>query len=148
MKTIIKFGLYILTGLLVCSCKSSIPSAQVNYLSERDGSINVRSVGVGKTKDAAKANAEINGIDVLLFRGLPESSQKTPLLGYNESEIRKQYDNYFKQMYENKRYLTFVMSSQPVSDYSKERVSVEVKINLRALRSDLEGQGLIRKFGY
>jgi hypothetical protein len=134
--------------IFVVSCRSAVPTAQVNYLFEHDNAISMRCVGSGQTKDAAKADAEKNAINVLLFRGLPESSQKVPLIGYNEADITKQHSSYFQQMYDNKRYRTFVMSSQPISNYSKGQLTVEFKINLRALRSDLEGQGLIRKFGY
>jgi hypothetical protein len=45
------------------------------------------------------------------------------------------------------------MSSIPVSDLAKYRkgqkmISVDVKVNLTALRRDLETFGVIRKFGY
>ncbi|MCB0512712.1 MAG: hypothetical protein KDC72_09195, partial [Bacteroidetes bacterium] len=81
-----------------------------------------------------------------------ESNQKIPLIGSNEKEEKEKHKDYFNKFYANKRYKTFVMSSVPASSLTKVKsekmLSVDVKVNLSALRSDLETFGIIRKFGY
>jgi hypothetical protein len=90
---------------------------------------------------------------VLFFRGLPGSKQKSPLVGSNESEEKEKHKKYFDEFYNGKRHKTFVMLSIPVSAAVKikggqKQIGVDVKVNLSALRHDLETFGVIRKFGY
>ena len=54
---------------------------------------------------------------------------------------------------ESKRYKTFIQASIPVSDLQKHSkgvysMAVDVRVNIKALRMDLEKQGLIRRFGF
>lgn len=61
--------------------------------------------------------------------------------------------DYFNKFYKDKRYKTFVMSSIPTSDLTKHKggkksIAIDVKINLVALRKDLEQNNIIRKFGF
>ncbi|MDR0567177.1 MAG: hypothetical protein LBG47_09130 [Prevotellaceae bacterium] len=135
-------------GALITACKVVAPAINASFLSEQNGIITVKSSGAGKSEEQAKSEAEKNAISTLLFRGFPESSQKTPLAGYREEEITGRHSSYFRQLYRQKRYLSFLTSSRPVSRYANKALTVEVSINLRALRADLEANGVIRKFGY
>lgn len=139
------------------SCSSSkqtlsTPSAEVNFLSSIDGTITMRANGIGKSEGEAIGDALFNAFDVLFFRGLPESEQKNALIGTNENDARKINKDYFDAFYQ-RRYKTFVMSSIPASDLTKysggrKGIAIDVKINVIALRKDLEQNNIIRKFGF
>ncbi len=135
-----------------CSRKT-LPTAEVNFLSGNDGTITMRAIGIDSNQEDAIIDAEINAFNVIFFRGLPESEQKMALIGTNETEEKEKHKDYFDKFYKEKRYKTFVMSSIPTSDLikykgGKKSISVDVKINLVALRKDLEQFNIIRKFGY
>lgn len=140
-------------AMIFNACRTVYPSAEVNYLLGTDQTITVRSIGFGTDKEKAILNAEQKVFDVLFFRGLPESNQKLALVGSNENAEKAKYKEYFDEFYKEQRYRSFIMSSVPVSDLSKYKnnqkmISVDVKVNLSALRQDLETFGVIRKFGY
>ena len=148
-------SLIILTVFAVMAfnaCRTIYPSAEVNYISGTEQTVTVRSVGIGINEEKALINAEQKVFDVLFFRGLPQSNQKLPMVGSDESAEKTKHKDYFNKFYDGKRHKTFVMSSIPVSGLTKVKggksITVDVKINLNALRSDLETFGVIRKFGY
>jgi len=129
-----------------------MPSAEVNFISGKEGTITMRAIGIGNNEGEAISDAVNNAFDVLLFRGLPESEQKIPLIGTNENEERGKHKEYFDEFYKG-RYNSFVMSSIPSSDLinykgGKKSIAVDVNINLTALRKDLEQNNIIRKFGF
>jgi hypothetical protein len=135
-----------------CSRKT-LPTAEVNFLSGNDGTITMRAIGSGTNQEEAIFDAERNAFEVIFFRGLPESEQKIALIGTNESEEKEKNKDYFDRFYKDKRYKTFVMSSIPASDLikhqgDKKSMAVDIKINLVALRKDLEQNNIIRKFGF
>jgi hypothetical protein len=141
--------------LISCSPKI-IPSAEVNYLGKgQQGTINVSSIGYGKKMgdiEEVKKNAEINAFNTLLFRGIPGTDLQNAMLGTNESEIKSKNSDYFKSFFNNNRYRTFIMSSNPTSSLFKEKgynkITIVMKINIYSLRKDLEQNGVIRKFGF
>ena len=50
-------------------------------------------------------------------------------------------------------YCSFIISNVPISQFEKDatkkkRIIVDVKVNIKALRLDLEQNGIIRKFGF
>ncbi len=144
--------LILLSTTYSCS-KKTIPSAEVNYVSGNEGTIIMRSIGVGSNQMEAIADAEKSAINVILFRGLPESVQKIALIGTSESEEMDKHKGYFEKFYNQKRYKTFIMSSIPVSDLIKQNggqksIAADVKVNLVSLRKDLEQNNIIRKFGF
>mgnify|MGYP000892019643 CR=1 FL=1 len=131
---------------------NQISTAKVNYISGRDGTITMRSIGIGSNAQAAIEDAEKNAISVLLFRGLPESEQKFALIGTNEEDEKNKHKNYFNMFFKGNRYKSFVMSSIPATELfkikgGKKSIAVDIKINLLALRIDLEQNNIIRKFG-
>lgn len=151
MKRLIYFGVMVFLVFIMPCCKTIYPSAEVNYLSGTEQTISVRVIGVGKNEEQAIINAEQKIFDVLFFRGLPESQQKMPMVGSDESAEKSKNKKYFDKFYEGQRHKTFVMSSIPISGLIKYKgsksITVDVKVNLSALRSDLETFGVIRKFG-
>lgn len=151
-KILMLFGMALLT-ITSCSHKPVLPSAEVNYISGNNETLTMRAVGTGVDEETAIIDAEQKCFSVLLFRGLPESAQKTPLVGSNEQSERAKNPLYFNEFYDKKRYKTFIMSTIPVSGPAEavdgnEMMTVDVKINLAALRLDLETLNVIRKFGY
>lgn len=125
---------------------------RVNYLSSDGTSLSVRSVGYDKKKDKAVEAAEQAAVMSLLFRGIPGSQQSLPLIGTDEAAIIKAHQAYFDVFLKEKRYKGFITSSIPVSKFGKDAsgrkfISMDITINLKALRADLEQQDIIRKFG-
>lgn len=151
MKRLFYLGVMALMTCIISCSRTIYPSAEVNYLSGTEQTISVRVVGVGTNEEQAIINAEQKVFDVLFFRGLPESQQKMPMVGSDESAEKSKNKKYFNQFYNGQRHKTFVMSSIPVSGLTKAKegksITVDVKINLSSLRSDLEKFGVIRKFG-
>jgi hypothetical protein len=155
MRVLARISTFIVLILLLQSCSSSkktLPSAEVNFLSNTDGTITMRANGIGNSEGEAIGDAMYNAFDVLFFRGLPESEQKKPLVGTNENEERAKNKEYFDEFYKG-RYKTFVMSSIPTSELikytgGKKGIAIDVKINVVALRTDLEEHNIIRKFGF
>jgi len=156
MKSLKKIGISVILVLvsIIYSCSEKIlPTSEVNYLSGNDGTITMRAIGNGTNEQEAINEAEKNAINVLFFRGLPQSEQKVPLIGTNESEEIEKHKQYFEKFYTQKRYKTFVMSSIPVSEFAKQNggtksLAVDIKVNLIALKKDLEQNNIIRKFGF
>jgi hypothetical protein len=155
MKALARISTFVIIIFLLnscCSSKKALPSAEINFLSNTDGTITMRANGIGNSEGEAIGDAIYNAFDVLFFRGLPESDQNKPLVGTNENEERAKHKEYFDEFYKS-RYKTFVMSSIPTSGLikysgSKKGIAIDVKINVVALRTDLEGHNIIHKFGF
>lgn len=149
---------YLIPCLLIVlsleSCSKRVYTMQsVGFISERNGTITIRSTGFGRNVDEAMNSAEQYAVELLLFRGLPGSQQTIPLVGIDEAIVKSRYKQYFQELLTDGRYKTFLLSSIPVSDFAKHarsqnNVIMDVRINIIALRSDLETNGIIRKFGY
>lgn len=152
-KRIVALVILVLLSVNYSYSQKKLPTPQVNYVSGNSGTITMRAIGSGKKQQDAISEAEKNAINVLLFRGLPESEQKTALIGTDESGEIEKHKEYFDQFYTQKRYKTFIMSSIPVSNFAKQNggakgLTLDVKVNLAALRTDLEQNNIIRKFGF
>lgn len=85
----------------------------------------------------------------LFFRGLPDSNTcKNALVGTDEQFAAK-HPEYFRQMFEEGRFSSFMPHSEFISYTKKNKVSViEFTVNIKALRLDLEQQGVKRRFGF
>lgn len=141
------------TTLFMC-CLIGMIHAQysVSYVSSDGTSISVRSVGYAKKKTQAVEASEQAAIMSLLFRGIPGSQQSQPLVGTDEKSSMATHKAYFDSLLDGKRYKSYITSSIPVSQFGKDAsgrksITLDVTINLKALRADLEQQGVIRKFG-
>lgn len=149
-----RFILPLLAILCCCACARHIyPVQSSGIVAEQNGTITIRSTGYGQNKGTAINAAEQNAIEQLLFRGVPGSQQTMPMVTIDESAAKKQYEHYFNELFDGGRHKSFILSSIPVSnfvkhDHAKRDITIDVRINLPALRSDLESRGVIRKFGY
>ncbi len=132
-----------------CSVKRIPISGETEYLSPSEaGTILVKSIGKGETISNALENAEVRAIENLLFRGIPGSQYQLPMIA-NEQEVKKNYSTYFKKLLSERSYQKFVLDSKVLNSYDliKKDVMISLKINVDALRRDLENNNIIRKFG-
>jgi hypothetical protein len=142
--------LYLILLAFFCSFTSNY--AQVSFVSESDGKITVTTTGIGKNKNEAVTNAEQNAFYIIFYRGVPGSSVKDKLIYKTEKDAENENKNYLEPFFDH-RYQTFITSLTQNGKPQKEKhkqvsVSLDVTININALRKDLEENQLIRKFGY
>lgn len=148
MKTITPYVLMAIVCLL--GCRQSQPIYNVLALRDDANTLTLRCTGYGNTESDALADAGRYAIEQLLFRGIPGTNQRHPLIGTDEQTARTEHATYLQSLLEGKRYLSFLTQSLPVESlqqYHQSQVEAEITINLRALRTDLEQSGVIRKFG-
>ncbi|WP_179320196.1 hypothetical protein [Winogradskyella helgolandensis] len=139
--------------LIACKATPTPLVADVTYKSYEKQIMSVASIGYGSKLETALENAQKNAIDVILFRGVPNSSLNTPLVGTNESNAKQTHQSYFEEFYANKRYTSFItqsVSNTPIKklENGNKGIKATIKVNIEALKRDLESNGIIRKFGY
>lgn len=144
----------ILCACVFFSCSPKVyPVQSCVAVSEQGSNLTVRTTGYGKQKIKALDAAEKNAIETLMFRGISGTQNGNPLVSIDETAAKTKYARYFDAMLKNGRHKSFIISSVPVSDYSRTKynawsVTADVVINVSALRKDLETQGVVRRFGY
>lgn len=141
-------------GLQECSPKiyQHSYSAQVVFLNkDEEGTINLNSMGFGKDENAAIIDAQINAFNTILFKGIPSTDLSVPLIE-NENDAKSKHNEYFTKLFGQGFYQTFLMTSTlheaPAKVKGGKLCSVDLKINFKALRIDLEQNNIIRKFGF
>lgn len=153
MKQITSYcAVVLLFSQFLISCNSAkTVSGEVNYLATPEpGTVMVSAAGYGPSKSAAMQNAESNAFNSLIFRGIPGSQQQLPMIA-NEAAARKTHGAYLEKLLGG-GYKAFMLLSTPQSDYAAARngrknLTQQVKINVDALRRDMEQHGVVRKFG-
>lgn len=146
-------NLILAAGLLLASANTAQAQAYsgtVNHVAkETDGVYTLNAFGTGKNKEEAVANAKENVISVLLFQGIPGTDISAPLIT-DKAKALNEHARYFKNMFGERTYERFIMSTYLLGDpkKNKKQAEVEIKINVAALRADLEQNGVTRKFGY
>ncbi|MBD5321055.1 MAG: hypothetical protein HDS07_09250 [Bacteroides sp.] len=117
-------------------------------LSETPDQITCQVTVTGVKEKKATEAAESALRYALFFRGLPDSKYcKTPLTGTDE-RVTSQHPQYFKEMFEKGRFSTFITNIYFENYTKKNKISVICfTVNLKALRLDLETQGVKRRFG-
>lgn len=143
--------LLIILIALVSLCCNTNAQYQVNLISSTNNSITVRSVGYAKNKKEALAAAEVAAVKAVLFQGIDDAPNKTALISTTEETARKQHKDFFKDFFDGK-YRDFISSSEIVQPFSKDinkrkNIVADITIKVRALRENLEKNGVIRKFG-
>ena len=142
----------LIVGIVSCKPKLNTYSAEVNLVNkETTGSVILKSLGYGNTRETAIDNAQTNAFNVLIFRGIPGTDLNMPLVE-NEKSVRVKHKAYFDKFFNENYYKTFMMSSTESSNLINKNgiknIYVDVKININSLRKDLEQNNIIRKFGY
>lgn len=102
--------------------------------------------GIKEKKAVASAESALRY--ALFFRGIPDSKHcKQPLVGTDES-FAANHPKYFKEMFDDDRFASFITNTDFISYTKKNKISVvSFTVNIKALRLDLEGQGVKRRFG-
>ena len=141
-----KFRLFLLVVLSIFFVSGK--AQNIITLSESADQITCQVTVTGDKEKNAIAAAESALRYALFFRGLPDSKYcKTPLTGTDE-RFASQHPQYFKEMFENGRFSTFITNTYFENYTKKNKVSVICfTVNLKALRLDLETQGVKRRFG-
>lgn len=144
----------VITHLCIVLCIAAFSQERVSFTADGPGTISLRVTAYGKKAKDASANAELAAVKAILFRGVPGSNQaENPLAGTDETTVMKQHKGYFHELFDEGRYHSFILANVPVSKFGKDAtkkkcITTDVKVNLGALRSDLETQQVIRKFGF
>ncbi len=133
--------------------KPSEYTRQVNFVSEANGQVTVRSIGWGKKEAHAQIDAEKRAIETILFVGLPEA-QRHGALVENESQALSSHEALFNRLLNEQEYRKFVMNSTQKGTHFKAKgqkvrsMPVDVTINTKALQKYLEQNDVIRGFGF
>ena len=97
----------------------------------------------------ATAYAEINAIENILFKGIPNSGQESPMIE-NEMKTVKANKDFFRELLDKGDCRRFIMDSALVHKSKKKgvhTVDVSVRVDIQALRKHLEQNKITRKFG-
>jgi|GEM_PF-6109514 hypothetical protein len=115
------------------------------------GFLYVKANGFGKNPKEAKNEAIRNAISSVLFKGVPGSSVKRPLI--SQPGARQAHNLFFDPFFaDNGPYLDYAVV---MSHLAKDRIKVKsgvqraiiLKVNYLRLQKALEQQGIIKKFG-
>lgn len=136
--------------LLILLCQGAVWGQDITTITDNQDvlTVDVTVYGV-KDKNAYKTALPIVE-HALFFRGFQDSFyHKEPLTGTNEN-FANTHPAYFKEMFDNGRFTSFISSSGLVFYDKKAKPKVTTMrfvINTGALRQDLEAQGVKRRFG-
>ncbi len=153
-RSYIFFVLPVVLGVAACSGSKPMLSKPVVTMAlpnSEDGTIIVRSSGTGPSENEAVLNSERKAFSTLMFYGLPSSVQGRPMVE-DEAASRRQHAGFYQNFFDNNAYRSFITNAANYSAVEKAGkmyyLTRDIKINLQALRSHLEANGIIRKFGY
>lgn len=143
----------ILIVALVCSCKTKqvLTNVSIKDDSNRD-ILYLSSTGYGKTEEEATLDAYKRALDVVLFRGFPQSSSplRDPLIMDKHRAVSAN-EAFFNSLYEDRLLSELILSSSQVGRSEKQGGTHEsyynITFNLRLLRKRLQDEGIIKKFG-
>ena len=135
MKKILIICLIMLTAILEVSAQY-----QVSVLNATKDAVSMRCVGYGKKATIASMDAELSAIKTLLFVGTQKTQHSMPLVQEDKAVVENKYKKFF------------VESSIIVTPYGKNAlkqkcITLDVCIRVNQLRTYLENNGIIRKFG-
>lgn len=126
---------------------------QAKYVGDNNGCVKMRCTGYAKKAKDAVAAAEISAVDVILFQGVNgASAYSSPLVSVPKKEAEDNSKRYFRDFYDG-GYMRFIVSSEIVTELKKDAarrkgMTVDVTVNVKALREDLEKNDVIRRFGF
>ena len=146
MKKILIICLIVLTAILEVSAQY-----QVSVLTATKAAVSMRCVGYGKKAAIASTEAELSAIRTLLFAGAQNTQHSMPLVQEDKAIVENKYRKFFDTFY-SKEYQNIVESSIIVTPYGKNAlkqkcITLDVCIRVNQLRTYLENNGIIRKFG-
>lgn len=149
MKLFVVIALIVLAGV-ACKPAPKIYSSQITNINRtEEGTIFIKCSGKGRDKEAAYENAIYNAFSTLLFQGIPESVQTRPMIDPANANAAK--PKVEKCITDNGCYKQFITQITEPGAFSKVEggfaTVTNIKINIVALRTYLEQNNIIRKFG-
>jgi hypothetical protein len=147
-----KLVFLVVLPLFLFSCSPVQYSSIVKFENKESvGSYILSATGFSKKSTEAIIDAEKNAFKVLLFKGLPGTDLSVPLIE-SQSTAEAEHKNYLDRLFNEGGYAAFIMNRNTSFPIKKIKggyeTSVILKINIQALRKDLEQNKVIRKFGY
>ncbi len=145
------FALAGLIFLFSCHKKMYTPNITSNSTTE-EGTIRIHANGIGNNERTAYQNAIQNAFSRLLFQGIPESVQATPLI-LDEAAAKRQHAAILDCFKDAGCYTQFITQGGQAGGKTRAKgggveSESDITINLRALRTYLEKNNVIRKFGF
>lgn len=142
------------TILLLLSLMSALGTmAQYNctVVSSDRETVTYRVTGYGKNVKIASTDAELSAIKVLCFMGAPDTPFRLPLVPEGQMTAEKEHPDFFEDLYAG-AFQKYIETSSIVTPFSKDArkrkcITLDVRVRVEQLRSNLEGAGIIRKFG-
>lgn len=138
----------------VYSCKSLDEyNSNVQMINKVNStSYSFRGTGFSKSFNECKAEAEMNVFNVLLFKGFSETDLQIPLVD-NEVKSKNENQKFYKDFFNNHKYRDYITSEVSIVSPVKKvkggySCQVEFTINLNSLKTNLQQNGIIRKFGF
>ncbi len=140
--------------LTIClMCIATVAGAQYHCTvqSSTDNTVTFRSTGYGKNTRTATADAELNAVRTLIFAGATGTNYQTPLVSESRQAAESKYKETFSELYES-AYHDFIESAVTVTVFGKDAekrkcTTLDICVRARQLRSWLESNGVIRRFG-
>lgn len=96
-----KKKIILFTSLLLLfsyGCRSTKNIHSYTYINGDADLITLRCKGYGSTEQVAIADACRFATEQILFRGIPNSTQRDPLLDINENKARSQFPDYLSDL--------------------------------------------------
>jgi|GEM_PF-588653 len=139
-------GLFVLNA-----CSSTKFTGETRYFKDvKFGQLSIISGGYGKFKKEAANNAIENAFKTIFLYGVPNTNQSSPLLGKNAQSVFDSNKSFFENflLKEKEQFVqTKHIRGFKFTNGKSPSVEVELLINLKALRTHLEENKIIRKFG-
>jgi hypothetical protein len=144
---------FLIVTLLLLGCKS-LEDYQSNVgIQTKHDSFTYTFSGQGYSKklDDCQSEAEKNVFEVILFRGISGTDLQNPLID-NEQQSREKNKDYYADFFDKKKYRNFISSKVEITNNPKPSkggytCTVKFTVNLNSLKTNLEQNGIIRKFG-
>ncbi len=139
--------------LLLFGCKSTEDyQSNVSIIKKYDSfTYSFSGQGISKNIENCQTEAEKNIFEVILFRGISGTDLQNPLIE-NEQISKENNKEFYNDFFDKKKYRNFISSKVEIIENTKRSkggytCSVKFTVNLNSLKSNLEQNGIIRKFG-
>ena len=141
-----------LVMILAVSCSPKLRSYSPQISSSpgpEENTLFVQASGLATEERPSYENAIYNALSTLLYQGIPGSVQSRPMIPPDDAgRVRSKVDNC---LHDNNCYRNFIMQVSQVGGIVKVKGGYEatanLKVNLSSVRTWLEQNNIIRKFG-